>query len=95
MAACAWHGALLDHIADKAIPKIDSFTPEQRLFLGFGQVWCEHITDEAARLSARTNLHSPGRYRVNGVVHNMPEFQKAFGCRLGRPMMRRPACRVW
>jgi endothelin-converting enzyme/putative endopeptidase len=87
--------ALLDDIAGKTIPKIDSFTPEQRLFLGFGQVWCENITDEAARLSARTNPHSPGRYRVNGVVQNMPEFQKAFGCRVGQPMVRRPACRVW
>ena len=37
----------------------------------------------------------PGKYRVNGVVSNMPEFQKAFGCRTGQPMVRGPACRVW
>jgi putative endopeptidase len=87
--------ALLDDIANKTIPKIDGFTAEQRLFLGFGQVWCENVTDEAARLSALTNPHSPGKDRVNGVVQNMPEFQKAFGCRVGQPMVRRPACRVW
>jgi endothelin-converting enzyme/putative endopeptidase len=87
--------ALLDDIADKTIPKIDGFTPEQRLFLGFGQVWCENVTDEAARLSALTNPHSPGNDRVNGVVRNMPEFQKAFGCRVGQPMVRSPACRLW
>jgi putative endopeptidase len=87
--------ALLDDIANKTIPKIDGFTPEQRLFLGFGQVWCENVTDEAARLSALTNPHSPGNDRVNGVVQNMPEFQKAFGCRVGQPMVRRPACHLW
>jgi endothelin-converting enzyme/putative endopeptidase len=87
--------ALLDDIAGKTMPKIDGYTPEQRLFLGFGQVWCENITDEAARLSALTNPHSPGRDRVNGVLQNMPEFQKAFGCSGGQPMVRRPACRVW
>ena len=87
--------ALLDDIAGKTISKIDGFTPEQRLFLGFGQVWCENVTDEAARLSALTNSHSPGKDRVNGVLQNMPEFQKAFGCRVEQPMVRRPACRLW
>jgi putative endopeptidase len=87
--------ALLDDIAGKTLPKLDGFTPEQRLFLGFGQIWCENETDESARLHALTNPHSPGKYRVNGVVGNMPEFQKAFGCRVGQPMVRKPACRVW
>jgi endothelin-converting enzyme/putative endopeptidase len=87
--------ALLDDIAGMTIPKTDGFTPEQRLFLGFGQVWCENVTDEAARLAALINPHSPARYRVNGVVQNMPEFQKAFGCRVGQPMVRTPVCRVW
>jgi predicted metalloendopeptidase len=65
------------------------------LFLGFGQIWCENVTDEAARLMALTNPHSPGKNRVNGVVQNMPEFQKAFGCQVGQPMVRNPVCRVW
>ena len=87
--------ALLEDIAAKTIPPIDGFTPQQRLFLGYAQVWCENVTDEAERLSAATNPHSPGRFRVNGVVQNMPEFQKAFGCTVGQPMVRRPACHVW
>jgi endothelin-converting enzyme/putative endopeptidase len=87
--------ALLDDIAGKTMPKIDGLTPEQRLFLGFGQIWCENVTDEAARLMALTNPHSPGKDRVNGVVQNMPEFQKAFGCQVGQPMVRNPVCRVW
>lgn len=88
--------ALLDSIANKKLAKIDGFTPEQRFFLGWGQVWCSHMTSEAERFRAQTDPHSPGRYRVNGVVSNMPEFQQAFGCKVGQPMVRgENACRVW
>jgi endothelin-converting enzyme/putative endopeptidase len=74
---------------------IDGFTPEQRLFLSFGQIWCENAREEAERLLVQTNPHSPPRFRVNGVVKNMPEFQKAFSCRAGQPMVSANACRVW
>jgi endothelin-converting enzyme/putative endopeptidase len=73
----------------------DGFTPEQRLFLGWGQIWCQNETEESARLRATIDPHSPGRYRVNGVVSNMPEFQQAFGCKAGDAMVRENACRVW
>jgi putative endopeptidase len=75
--------------------KIDGYTPDQRYFLGFSRVWCENITPELLRLGARTDPHSPGRWRVNGVVRNMPEFQKAFSCKSGQPMAPANACRVW
>jgi predicted metalloendopeptidase len=75
--------------------KIDGYTPDQRYFLGFARVWCENITPELLRVAARTDPHSPGRWRVNGVVRNMPEFQKAFGCKAGQPMAPENACRVW
>jgi endothelin-converting enzyme/putative endopeptidase len=87
--------ALLDTLDGKQPPKRDGFTAEQRLFLGWGQVWCENITEESARLQAQTNPHALSEFRVNGVVSNMPEFQKAFACRIGQPMVRYPACRVW
>jgi endothelin-converting enzyme/putative endopeptidase len=88
--------ALLDTLAGKTADKIDGFTPEQRLFLGWGQIWCVGYRDEALRLRVQTDPHSPGRYRVNGVVSNMPEFYKAFGCQAGQPMVRGAnACRVW
>ncbi len=87
--------ALLDTLAGQTPPKIDGFTAEQRFFLGYGQGNCENLTDEIARLLAQTDPHSPGKYRVNGVVSNMPEFQKAFGCTAGQPMVRAKACRVW
>jgi predicted metalloendopeptidase len=74
---------------------IDGFTPEQRFFLGFGRVWCEKQRPEYLRVMVSTNPHSPGRYRVNGVVQNMPEFQKAFGCKTGQPMVAENACHVW
>jgi endothelin-converting enzyme/putative endopeptidase len=74
---------------------LEGFTPEQRVFLGWGQVWCENRRPEFERLQAQTNPHSPGRYRVNGVVSNMPEFQKAFSCKADAPMVRANTCRVW
>jgi endothelin-converting enzyme/putative endopeptidase len=87
--------ALMDSLKDKSPSKIDGYTPQQRLFLGWGQIWCGKDTPEASRLQANTNPHSPGRFRVNGVVSNMPEFQKAFACHVGQAMVREPACRVW
>src|SRR5580765_4556387 len=75
--------------------KIDGYTPDQRFFLGFGRVWCQNTTPELSRMLVRVDPHSPGRWRVNGVVRNMPEFQKAFGCKPGQPMAPENACRVW
>jgi putative endopeptidase len=87
--------ALMDSLDGKSQPKIDGFTPEQRFFLAWGQVWCQNVRPEAARLRAQTDPHSPGQYRVNGVLQNIPEFQQAFSCKVGQPMVRAPACRVW
>jgi endothelin-converting enzyme/putative endopeptidase len=87
--------AYLASAAAKEARTLDGFTPEQRVFLGWGQVWCESRRPEYERLQAQTNPHSPARYRVNGVVSNMPEFQKAFSCKADAPMVRARACRVW
>jgi len=92
--------AALEHmIADdktgKEGQKIDGYTPEQRFFLGFGRVWCEKRRPEIARTRVLTDPHSPGKYRVDGVVQNMPEFQKAWGCKAGQPMVAENACHVW
>ncbi len=75
--------------------KTDGFTPDQRFFLSFGQIWCENDRPEAEVLQVRTDPHSPARFRVNGVLKNMPEFQKAFACKAGQPMVSQNACRVW
>jgi len=74
---------------------IHGFTPEQRLFIGFGQIWCEKQTDAALRQQVQTNPHSPGQFRVVGVVQNSEEFAKAFSCKPGQKMVSEKACRVW
>ncbi len=87
--------ALQSMMQGKTPQTLAGFTPEQRLFLGFGQIWCGNQRPEAVRLQVQTNPHSPGRFRVNGVVQNMPEFQKAWSCKTGQPMVRENACRAW
>jgi predicted metalloendopeptidase len=79
----------------KEVQKIDGYTPEQRFFLGFARVWCEKQRPESLRNSVLTNPHSPGKFRVDGTVQNMPEFQKAWGCKAGQPMVAENACHVW
>jgi putative endopeptidase len=77
--------------------EVDGFTPEQRFFLGFAQVWAGNYRAEAARLLIKTNEHPLGQFRTDGVVSNMPAFAKAFGCSAGSPMVRSDTlrCRIW
>jgi endothelin-converting enzyme/putative endopeptidase len=95
IALMALEHMMADDKTGKESAKIDGYTPEQRYFLGFGRVWCEKRRPEFERLMVTTNPHSPGRWRVNGVVQNMPEFQKAWGCKAGQPMASANACHVW
>jgi putative endopeptidase len=88
--------ALMQTLSDAAkAEKIDGLTPEQRFFVGWGQIWCNNMTPEVTRMRTQVDPHSPGRYRVDGVVSNMPEFREAFGCKADAPMVRENACRVW
>ena len=75
--------------------RLEGFTPEQRFFLGWAQVWCQNVTPEAARVLAITDPHSPGQFRVNGVVANSAAFAQAYSCKPGQPMVSPKACRVW
>ncbi len=75
--------------------KLEGYTPEQRFYLGYGQIWCQNLRPEAARLQVLGDPHSPGEFRVNGVVQNMPEFKKAWGCKTGQPMAPENSCHVW
>jgi putative endopeptidase len=81
--------AMEKSLAQKGRPgKIDGFTPEQRFFLGWAQVWRTLQSDEATKAQVNTNPHAPAKWRVNGPLSNMPEFAKAWGCKEGDAMVR-------
>jgi putative endopeptidase len=77
--------------------QIDGFTPNQRFFLAWGQIWRTNIRPEAARQQVLTDPHSPGQFRTNGPLMNMPEFYQAFGCKPTDKMERPTAeqARIW
>ncbi|GAC1541310.1 MAG: M13 family metallopeptidase [Candidatus Velthaea sp.] len=79
----------------KAHKLIDGYTPEQRFFLSFANVWAWNVREEAARSRALTDPHPDNKYRVIGTLSNMPEFRKAFGCVAGDKMVRANACQIW
>jgi putative endopeptidase len=91
LAYLAWKDATK---GQKLQPK-DGFTPDQRFFIGMAQWACGDERPESKRLNALTNPHSPDEYRINGVVSNMPEFQQAFSCKIGQPMVHTNPCKVW
>lgn len=89
------YSALVDALKGKKIENIDGFTPEQRFFLGWAQVWAAKATPEFERRQVLTDPHSAAKWRVNGPLSNMPEFAKAFGCKQGQAMVRKDACLIW
>ncbi len=89
------YAAFQKSIENKRLAPIDGFTPEQRFFLGFAQVWAGTARPEFERLQTNTDPHPLGRFRVNGTVSNMPQFAQAFGCKPGDPMVRADRCQIW
>jgi endothelin-converting enzyme/putative endopeptidase len=90
----AWK-AWKDDTKGQDLKPIEDLTPEQRFFIGYGQSWCGESRDETKRLRATVDPHSPEKYRTNGVVSNMPQFQEAFHCKAGSPMVNVNRCSVW
>jgi putative endopeptidase len=92
------YAAYQKSLQGKPRPKnINGFTPEQRFFLGWAQIWAQNIRPEAARLRNATDPHPLGRFRVNGPLSNMPAFAQAYQCKDGDAMVR-PAdrrCQIW
>ena len=89
----AWRAAT----GNQRLMPIDGLTPDQRFFVGYAQWDCANVRPQTMRLLARTNPHSPPKYRVNGLMVNMPEFGQAFACKPGAPMTKPPekVCKVW
>ena len=75
--------------------KSEGFTSAQQFFIQYGQIWCESRRPEYSRMMVKVDPHSPGKFRVNGVVQNFDEFGKAFHCKKGSPMYPENSCRVW
>jgi putative endopeptidase len=93
LAYMAWK----DATKDKDLKPVNGLTPQQRFFVGFAQWDCGNDRPEELRVRAATDPHSPAKYRINGVLVNMPEFSQAFSCKAGQPMVK-PAgkiCKVW
>jgi putative endopeptidase len=91
------YDALEEALRDRPQPEIDGFTPQQRFFLGWSQVWRRNFTDEAMKIQVNVGPHAPSKFRTNGPLSNLPEFHRAFGCQEGDPMVR-PADRrvaIW
>jgi len=82
-------------IEGKRPKDIDGYTPEQRFFLGWAQVWGTNQRAEAARLQTNTDPHPLARFRGNGPISNMEAFAKAFGCKKGDAMVRENVCKIW
>jgi endothelin-converting enzyme/putative endopeptidase len=78
-------------------PTVDGYTPDQQFFLAEAQWRGSIVRSEAARTAVSTDPHPPGRFRVLGPLSNMPEFEKAFSCKAGDPMVRPETerCAVW
>src|SRR5437762_6190674 len=92
------YAALEKALAEKGRPPdVDGFTPEQRFFLAWAQIWRQNITPEAQRVRINTDPHSPGQWRTNGPLSNLPQFAAAFSCKPGDPMVRPDSVRpvIW
>ncbi|MGY0034401.1 M13-type metalloendopeptidase [Pedobacter sp. NJ-S-72] len=78
----------------KTAPVLDGFNGDQRVFIGWGQVWLNKSREQALRKQVGTDPHSPARFRVNGVVRNIPEFYTAFNVKPGDSLYLAPDKRV-
>jgi endothelin-converting enzyme/putative endopeptidase len=88
--------ALHTLLAGKPDKRIGGFTADQRYFLGYAQIWCSNVRDEAKRTLAMSDVHSLPEFRVNGAVSDSSDFARAFNCKPDAAMVRgAEACRVW
>ena len=79
----------------KLEPELEGLTPAQQFFTAYAQSWCSSTRPEEMRLRVQTDPHSPEEFRVNGVVEDLPEFQQAFNCKAGQPMVSANRCSIW
>ena len=86
--------AYIMSLEGKEAPVIDGMTGAQRFFMGYGQVWRSKMRDDALRARLLSDPHSPGEFRVNGIVGNVDAFYEAFDVKEGDAMYIKPEDRV-
>jgi putative endopeptidase len=93
--AIAYRAYQMSRQGKPPVAKIDGFTDDQRLFLAWARVWAANIRPERAKLLLNTNPHPLAQFRAIGPPSTLPEFEKAFGCKAGDPMVRQARCQIW
>ena len=88
------HKAYVTSLGGKPAPEIDGFTGDQRFYIGYAQIWANKMRDQALLERLKTDPHSPGEFRCNGPIVNVPEFYAAFGIKEGDKMYVAPEKRV-
>ena len=86
---------LMELMKSKNLGTVDGFTPQQRFFVGWAQIWRSKMRDETRRQQVLTDPHSPDRFRVIGPLVNADVFAKTFSCAEGTPMHPASSCEVW
>ncbi|KAM9614610.1 neprilysin isoform 1-T5 [Morphnus guianensis] len=90
----AYENFVKKHGKEKLLPGLE-MNHKQLFFLNFAQVWCGTYRPEYAVNSIKTDVHSPGKFRVIGSLQNSPEFSEAFSCTKRNYMDPAKKCRVW
>ncbi|KAM6122117.1 neprilysin [Pterocles gutturalis] len=90
----AYENFVKKHGKEKLLPGLE-LNHKQLFFLNFAQVWCGTYRPEYAVNSIKTDVHSPGKFRVIGSLQNSPEFSEAFSCTKTNYMDPPKKCRVW
>ncbi|KAF9299384.1 hypothetical protein BGZ88_008925, partial [Linnemannia elongata] len=85
----------VNQIKNFKLPGLDAYTPEQLFFIAYGRQWCNKMRPAALLNQMMADIHSPAKWRINGVAQNSPDFAKAFKCKTGAPMNPVKKCEVW
>ena len=80
---------------EETLPGFESMTPQQMLWVSWGQVWCSKFRDAKMKTQIETGQHSPGKYRINGPLANNQDFARDFNCPLASGMNPEKKCEVW
>jgi len=90
-----YHDFVDENGKEPLLPGLTEYSQEQLMYISYGNIWCNNMRDGYAQTYLLTSAHSPGMFRVNGVVSNNMDFAKAFNCPIGSPMNPEKKCVLW